>query len=381
MLNKILLSALLALLCLNSVALILETKPFVEASGITHPSPYYKVEPKNVTMGPWYAIDQTFTVAVKLYNVTVENSPYGVLGVEIHLHWNKTLIQPISYVSKIGMSGGVLNQYHVALWNGFCDQPPPGQSMPPDQANYYIVVAASLGSPWWGDGTVVEITFKVVHQPHDPEPSTGCPLELTFTDLVGFWDSCGRQIPHEKESGYYQIIQEGFQEVRHSVVVGETSYLIATSSNSTISTGDEFVFDNATQIVDFNASAPSGTTGFCNTTIPKEIMNPENVMNGTFAILVNDTAIPYDIIENGTHHTLQFSYSHSLEQIRIELTILADINGDRKVSLIDLTYLAKAYGSEPGDPNWKAVADIRKDNKVNLQDLVILADQYGKEYH
>ena len=63
---------------------------------------------------------------------------------------------------------------------------------------------------------------------------------------------------------------------------------------------------------------------------------------------------------------------------QIIVSIPGDINGDYKVSLSDLSILAKAYGSKPRDAKWNPNADINNDGKVSLSDLVILAKHYGQ---
>jgi len=60
----------------------------------------------------------------------------------------------------------------------------------------------------------------------------------------------------------------------------------------------------------------------------------------------------------------------------VQVTIPGDLNGDYKVTLQDLVILALAYGTKPGDQEWKPAADINNDGKVNLNDLVILAANY-----
>jgi parallel beta-helix repeat protein len=64
----------------------------------------------------------------------------------------------------------------------------------------------------------------------------------------------------------------------------------------------------------------------------------------------------------------------------VTITIPGDINGDFKVGLPDLVFLAQAYGSKLGDSNWNANADIDGNGAVGLSDLVILAQHYGQHY-
>jgi outer membrane protein assembly factor BamB len=64
----------------------------------------------------------------------------------------------------------------------------------------------------------------------------------------------------------------------------------------------------------------------------------------------------------------------------VTVTIPGDINGDFKVSLSDLSILAKAYGTTPASPKWNANADVNNDGKVSLSDLSLLAKHYGQHY-
>jgi len=58
-------------------------------------------------------------------------------------------------------------------------------------------------------------------------------------------------------------------------------------------------------------------------------------------------------------------------------TIPEDFNLDGKVDLADLTILAYAYGSRPGDPRWNVACDLKNDGTVDLADLVTFAMHYG----
>jgi hypothetical protein len=60
--------------------------------------------------------------------------------------------------------------------------------------------------------------------------------------------------------------------------------------------------------------------------------------------------------------------------------LVGDINGDGKVSLVDLVSLAVAYGSMPSDTRWNPNADINGDGQISLADLVLTANHYGQHY-
>jgi hypothetical protein len=170
-----------------------------------HAGPYFKVEPATVTMGPSPCINQTFTVAVKLYNVTTDNAPNGIAGLEIIFKWNTTLIEPLSFVNKIGALDGVL--VSPVLYGkdaGFYDETEQKITNPPyTNATSYRVAAATTVADWWGNGTVMEITFNVTYQPHEPEQSASCTLLIAFTDL---YDVSINPVAHEKEDGYYEVL-------------------------------------------------------------------------------------------------------------------------------------------------------------------------------
>jgi hypothetical protein len=72
----------------------------------------------------------------------------------------------------------------------------------------------------------------------------------------------------------------------------------------------------------------------------------------------------------------------NVPEIKLIITgILGDINGDFKVTLVDLVLLANAYGSVPGDTRWNPNADINSNGAVDLADLVILALHYNQHYN
>lgn len=56
-----------------------------------------------------------------------------------------------------------------------------------------------------------------------------------------------------------------------------------------------------------------------------------------------------------------------------------DVNHDGLVDIRDIAIVAKAYGSYPGSPTWKAEADINGDGKIDLKDVAIACKNFGKK--
>jgi len=92
-----------------------------------------------------------------------------------------------------------------------------------------------------------------------------------------------------------------------------------------------------------------------------------------------------------TNYTVKVSYSGYTNETVIgiitrnmEITmtlpvILGDINNDRIVNIKDVAIVAKAYGSEPEDPNWNEAADLDSNEIINILDIVIVAKAYGNK--
>lgn len=68
-----------------------------------------------------------------------------------------------------------------------------------------------------------------------------------------------------------------------------------------------------------------------------------------------------------------------IDGIDLSPTLPGDLNGDGKVSLLDLQLLAAAYNSHPADPNWNLAADLAAPfETISLTDLVTMAMHYGQ---
>jgi hypothetical protein len=56
----------------------------------------------------------------------------------------------------------------------------------------------------------------------------------------------------------------------------------------------------------------------------------------------------------------------------------ADLNSDGRVNILDISIVAKSFGSRPGDPNWNETADLNKDELINILDISRVAKDFGK---
>jgi len=87
------------------------------------------------------------------------------------------------------------------------------------------------------------------------------------------------------------------------VVWAGANYPVALSSNSTIS---GFRFNQLQKQISFNITGSSGTTGYCNVTIPKSLLKDD-----PWTITINGLPkTDYTKTENNTHTSLYFTYTH-----------------------------------------------------------------------
>jgi len=56
----------------------------------------------------------------------------------------------------------------------------------------------------------------------------------------------------------------------------------------------------------------------------------------------------------------------------------ADLNKDGIVNILDITIVASAFGSKPGNPSWNPDADLDKNGEINIVDVAAVAIDFGK---
>ena len=78
---------------------------------------------------------------------------------------------------------------------------------------------------------------------------------------------------------------------------------------------------------------------------------------------------PYVIAENNTDYCpLMNPY------------MLGDVNHDAKVNILDISIIARAFGTQWGDDRWNPHADLDENRKINIIDISKAAREFGKEW-
>ncbi len=94
---------------------------------------------------------------------------------------------------------------------------------------------------------------------------------------------------------------------------GET-HVVTTFSNSTIAS---FNFNQTLQQISFNVTGPSGTLGFCDVTIPRNLLESEPP--SVWAVTIDGINSTFSPTENSTHTTLQFTYGQATRGVQIRV--------------------------------------------------------------
>ncbi len=160
-----------------------------------------------------------------------------------------------------------------------------------------------------------------------------------------------------------------------SIIPYEDKYIFSVASNSTISL---LTFNSTSQELEFNATGPPSTTGSTRVTIAKTL-----VANATkLKVYLDGKPLAYSTFSTDDSWVVSFTYAHSTHHIMLTLNpsrLRGDVNNDGLVNMLDLSIVAAAFGSRPGDPKWNSAADLDNNGTVNIIDINIVAREYGKE--
>jgi len=155
------------------------------------------------------------------------------------------------------------------------------------------------------------------------------------------------------------------------VQIMEMSYQIRVTSNSSAA---NLVYDGKAKHLNLTATGVLHRTGFCNITIPKQLLYGE-----PWQVTVDSSLLSYTVSENITHSALYIRYYH-FSQTTLTITITGtracvipgDFNADGIVSIKDATLVGLAWQSTFEDPEYRWQADGNVDGAVNIADATTI---------
>lgn len=62
---------------------------------------------------------------------------------------------------------------------------------------------------------------------------------------------------------------------------------------------------------------------------------------------------------------------------KIRIGLLGDINWDRTVNILDISFVAYSFGTNPEDERWNPECDLNGDNFIDILDVSFVAKEYG----
>jgi nitrous oxidase accessory protein len=92
-------------------------------------------------------------------------------------------------------------------------------------------------------------------------------------------------------------------------------------------------------------------------------------------LILTDLPVGRHIITVYVNDTLGSEVS---SEVMFTVTLLADLSLDGMVNIIDITIVARSYGSSLGSEGWNSEADLDNNGVINIVDVAIAAKEYGK---
>lgn len=134
----------------------------------------------------------------------------------------------------------------------------------------------------------------------------------------GILDANGFTSVYNMQGGILAWINAGYPiKIVFDVTWGETTYPVATFSNSTI---ENFSFSQPLKQINFTVAGSEGTSGFCNITIPIVLLN------GGFTVIIDETQTDHTLTRNYTHSFVYFTYGHTSHWLKIiGTTVIGEI--------------------------------------------------------
>lgn len=230
--------------------------------------------------------DYAIKISAKFNNVSANNIVYNKRGIE--LTWDNNVIVGNNVMEnyETGVLLGTGAKNNLFFHNNFVD-------------NAQHVNLPSYSNSW-DNGYPSGGNYWTEYEEKYPN--------ATELDNSGIWNTS--YVINENNIDYYPLMAPTEPITRKFTAYDNLKVEIY--SNSSLS---EFQFNTTSKKLYFNVTGSAGTRGFCNVTIP------ENLLWGDFSLFINGIplveGINYTKIYNGTHYTFYTTYTHSEHTIEI----------------------------------------------------------------
>jgi parallel beta-helix repeat protein len=225
----------------------------------------------------WHGLLLAYTTNSTVENVTVSNNNCGMYLINSP---NNTLIYNTFSKNSYGIC--LMNSESTVYKNNF--------------SNNTQQVICPTYNPFWNNGA--EGNFWSDYTGEDQNGD-------------GIGDS-PYAINEDNQDQFPLIDPVSFRRVFYAGTWDQIPYYVIVYSNSTVA---GFNFNSALKQITFNVSGSSGKTGFCNVSIPK------NLLNGDYEIWIGNTTVIPSLVSNGTYSFLYFTYNCTTRNVRITGTI------------------------------------------------------------
>jgi hypothetical protein len=221
-----------------------------------------------------------------------------------------------------------------------------------------------------GSGTILTVTFKAVGGGNTP---------LHMADIkLGDEKIPPQPIPHTTVDGIVHVTGGTHDVVVTNVAnskfgcvpmpcVGQNltvrvNVTVANQGNFT-ETFNVTAYANSTSIASQNVTLASG-----NSTVVAFIWNTTGFAKGNYTI-----SGAADVVSGETN-----TADNNVTDGMVLVTLVGDVNGDRKVRVDDILAVATAFGSNWGEPKYSPNLDINDDRKIRVDDVLAAATHFGE---
>jgi endoglucanase len=291
-----------------------------------------------------------------------------VAGITNLAGWQVVLV----YSSKVIVATAVAKGPFLGDNTIFVDAPyPAGISNDFNSTHGRVVLACAILTPGYGvngTGTLAKVTFQAVGAgftaiviSYEPVVELGSATKLL--------DPARVQIPHNPTDGFVSLIANDIAVTGihlSKTIVNDTlvtiNVTVANLGNYTASFNTTLYYDSTEIETQTVTDLPSSSS-----LILTFIWDTSTVSKGNYTI---SAYAPPIIGEN-------YTANNQLVDGWVIETILGDLNGDGKVNIIDVTLVATAFQTRPGDPKWNPNADMDNSGLINIVDITKVAKEFG----